>query len=99
MDLVAADYVEGDDDLYRLTTKGQNLLADRGVGVNESWPDQIGKAFPIRNAIQQRCRAFSFAGRTKSEPGNPLNAGRHFGSSACSSHSRICLAAIVRFGR
>jgi hypothetical protein len=46
MDLVAADYVEGDDDLYRLTTKGQNLLADRGVGVNESWPDQIGKAFP-----------------------------------------------------
>jgi hypothetical protein len=36
MDLVAADYVEGDDDLYRLTTKGQNLLADRRVGVNES---------------------------------------------------------------
>ena len=36
MDLVAADYVEGDDDLYKLTTKGENLLADRGVGVNES---------------------------------------------------------------
>src|ERR1700722_16853252 len=27
------------------------------------------------------------------------NAGRHFGSSACSSHSSICLVAIVRFGR
>jgi len=36
IDLVAGDYVEGDDDLYKLTTKGQNLLADRGVGVNES---------------------------------------------------------------
>jgi hypothetical protein len=36
IDLVAGDYVEGDDDLYKLTTKGQNLLADRGIGVNES---------------------------------------------------------------
>jgi hypothetical protein len=36
MDLVAADYVEGDENLYRLTTKGQNFLADRDVGVNES---------------------------------------------------------------
>ena len=36
MDMVAADYVEGDDDLYKLTVKGQNLLADRGVGVNEA---------------------------------------------------------------
>jgi hypothetical protein len=36
MDLVAADYVEGDDDLYRLTIKGQNFLADRGVGANEA---------------------------------------------------------------
>ena len=33
MDLVADDYVEGVDDLYKLTTKGQNLLADRAVGV------------------------------------------------------------------
>jgi hypothetical protein len=29
-------FSEADDDLYKLTTKGQNLLADRGVGVNES---------------------------------------------------------------
>lgn len=36
MDMVAADYVEGDDDLYKLTVKGQNLLADRGVGANEA---------------------------------------------------------------
>jgi hypothetical protein len=36
MDLVADDYVEGVDDLYKLTTKGQNLLADRAVGVNQS---------------------------------------------------------------
>jgi hypothetical protein len=35
MELVAADYVEGDDNLYKLTTKGENLLADRGVGVNQ----------------------------------------------------------------
>jgi hypothetical protein len=36
MDLVADDYVEGDENLYKLTTKGQNFLADRGVGVNEA---------------------------------------------------------------
>jgi hypothetical protein len=36
MGLVADDYVEGDDDLYKLTTKGQNRLANRGVGVNEA---------------------------------------------------------------
>jgi hypothetical protein len=36
MDLVAAGYVEADDDLYKLTTEGQNYLAGRGVGANES---------------------------------------------------------------
>jgi hypothetical protein len=36
MELVAADYVEGDDNLYKLTAKGENLLADRGVGANEA---------------------------------------------------------------
>ena len=33
MDLVADDYVEDDENLYKLTTKGQKFLADRGVGV------------------------------------------------------------------
>jgi hypothetical protein len=36
MDLVADDYIEGDGDLYKLTTKGQNFLADLGVGVNKA---------------------------------------------------------------
>jgi hypothetical protein len=36
MDLVADDYVEGDENLYKLTTKVQNFLADRGVGANEA---------------------------------------------------------------
>jgi hypothetical protein len=28
--------VEADEDLYKPTTKGQNFLADRGVGADES---------------------------------------------------------------
>jgi hypothetical protein len=36
MDLVAAGYVEADEDLYKLTTAGQDNLAERGVGANES---------------------------------------------------------------
>jgi hypothetical protein len=36
MDLVAAGYVEADEDLYKLTTEGQDYLAERGVGANAS---------------------------------------------------------------
>jgi hypothetical protein len=37
LDLIADDYVESDaNSLYRLTTKGQRLLEDRGVGANEA---------------------------------------------------------------
>jgi hypothetical protein len=36
MDLVVAGYVEADQDFYKLTTEGQDCLAKRGVGANES---------------------------------------------------------------
>jgi hypothetical protein len=39
IDLIDANYVEAEDgegELYRLTVKGQRLLADRGVGANEA---------------------------------------------------------------
>jgi predicted transcriptional regulator len=38
LDLVASGYVEseGDSERYKLTAKGQGVLAERGVGVNES---------------------------------------------------------------
>jgi predicted transcriptional regulator len=35
-DLVAEGYVERDGELFRLTGKGEQLLADRGAGLNES---------------------------------------------------------------
>jgi hypothetical protein len=39
MGLIASDYVEqkeGPGELYKLTSKGQSVLDDRGVGANES---------------------------------------------------------------
>ena len=35
-DLLAAGYVERDGDLYKLTKRGEQLLTDRGAGLNES---------------------------------------------------------------
>jgi hypothetical protein len=34
--LVVRDYVEKDGDLFKITPKGQEVLTDRGAGLNES---------------------------------------------------------------
>jgi hypothetical protein len=36
LNLVARGYVEKDGDLFMITPRGEKILADRGVGLNES---------------------------------------------------------------
>jgi len=36
LNLIARGYVERDGDLFKITSRGEKVLADRGAGLNES---------------------------------------------------------------